>query len=267
MMTLGGFSGSGGSVSTVIGSGDGSEIRFVGKHDTYNGTLTGEKDSRLCFRKSQGDWVYVCGLGQYEEDGKIKRLGFDRTVNSCLSLLSGSDEILREGAARDLGRLTGTKDMTRVVPKLKSLLTDPSLFVRRGAAEGLGLIGSPDCFRALKDALPNETDKNTKEYIEEALTICAAYVLMDEPAAAGIPMEEAVEIYSQKEETKTTEGTKEEKTKAILGGWAQEMVKLRAKPHMQEVLKSLVIKKSSTTVKVANAAEKLIGILEKDESK
>jgi len=125
-----------------IPTGNGSELRYAGTVSEPPGTMIVPDGSRLCFRMDNGTWVYVCGLGEYQENGKTNGFGSDRTVDSCLTLLSGADAVLREGAARDLGRLTQQSQVPRVVPKLAALLRESAPAIRQAAAEGLAWIST-----------------------------------------------------------------------------------------------------------------------------
>jgi hypothetical protein len=250
----------GGGLGSTVPTGEGSEIRFSGTHNLGDGELSVAKGSRVCLKKSQGKWVYVCGLGEYVAQGKTVRLGYNRTVDSCLTLLAKDDAILREGAARDLGRLTKPADVARVVPRLIALLKDTSPSLRRGAAEGLGLIGSQDAFAALNEALATETDKLTRGYLEEALAICGGIALVGDPLAAKMTDEEAADLFLGKSGSGKKDKTSE-------GGWKVEMLAVRIKPREADAMKKLADKAASSTVKVSEAASTLQEQLKKVESK
>ncbi|MGH9838432.1 MAG: HEAT repeat domain-containing protein [Blastocatellia bacterium] len=243
-----------------IATGEGSEIRFSGKHSLGDGELTVAEGSRVCLKKSQGEWVYVCGLGEYVAGGKTYRLGYNRTVDSCLTLLAKDDTILREGVARDLGRLTKPADVSRVVPKLVALLKDSSPVLRRGAAEGLGLIGSQDAFAALKQALATETDELTGKYLEEALAICGGIALVGDPLAAKMTDDEAADLFLGKSHS-------DKKAKTSKGGWKVEMLAPRIKLREADAMKTLTDKVASPATKVSEAASTLQAQLKKAESK
>lgn len=243
-----------------IATGEGSEIRFSGKLSIGDGELTVAEGSRVCLKKSQGEWVYVCGLGEYVAGGKTYRLGYNRTIDSCLALLAKNDMILREGAARDLGRLTKPADVSRVVPKLVVLLKDSSPALRRGTAEGLGLIGSQDAFAALKEALATETDKLTIEYLEEALAICGGIALVGDPLAAKMTDDEAADLFLGKSHS-------EKKDKTSKGGWKVEMLAARIKLREADAMKTLTDKAASHATKVSEAASTVQAQLKKAESK
>lgn len=251
MMSLGGmFGGGGGGMQTMIATGEGSEIRFSGRHDLGDGELTVAKGSRVCLKKSKGEWAYVCGLGQYIIDGKTNQLGSSRTVDSCLTLLAKDDDILREGAARELGWLTKPADAPRVVPKLVALLKDASQPLRRGAAEGLGLIGNQDAFAALKEALPTESDELTKKFIEEGLSLCGGLALTGDPHAAKVSDEEAAELFLGKTDS-------EKSQKSSKADWKTEMLSVRITSRQEDAFKSLTQKATSPSAKVSLAASVL----------
>jgi HEAT repeat protein len=127
--------------------------------------------------------------------GKIFELGRARTVDSCLGLLSSCHPVLREGAVRDLGRLAKQVDADELVPQIAPLMQDSSLYVRRGAAEALGLIALNDCVDILNVRLRLEHDEVTRLFILEALAMCAGRVLAELPAAPAIPTPEACNLY------------------------------------------------------------------------
>jgi len=251
MMSMGGLFGGGGSMTSMIGTGEGSEIRFAGKIETAQGVVTGDQKGRLCFRKSQGDWAYVCGLGQYEEDSTVTKLGHGRTVESCFDLLASDDPILREGGARDLGRLTPLDDARRVVPKLISLLADSVQFVRRGAIEGLGLIGTPEALEALNAALATELDETTKEYFEEARTIIGACAMLKVPGAAEGAINYAAANLGKKDK---------------IDDWISLVLSAKIADRKEEALKELAVFVASSTKQVAAAAGKLLKALTVDAS-
>jgi len=247
MMSLGGFLGGGGRSETTIGTGEGSEIRFVGTFETAQGKVTGDSASRLVFRKADGDWAYVCGLGQYEEAGNVTRLGYDRTIVSCLGLLKSDDPILREGAARDLGRLCTLRDAVRVVPRLIEMLKDSSASIRRGTIEALGLIGTADAASALQIALVEELDKTTKEFIEEALGFCAAYSILGESGAVAEPPEAGLDRLVRDSNT----------GKAKLNDWFTDNVGRRIATRPQEAAAALEKASGSSNAQVVRLADML----------
>ena len=228
--------------------GDGSEIRFVDTYRTESAAFKGEADGRLVFRKSEGDWAYVCGLGQYEEEGTVTKLGHNRTVASCLELLKSDDAILREGGARDLGRLSTPEDAAKVVPRLIETLRDSSAFVRRGAIEGLGLIGTTEACAALQVELANERDETTKEYIEEALGFCAAYAVLRDPGAAAEPPEAGLDRLVGKPDAED-KGKEQE-----LNDWVAVNLNRRIALRSQEAAHALEEASASTNPKIARLA-------------
>jgi hypothetical protein len=230
-------------------TGEGSEIRFAAEYISEINIIKAESYQRLSFRKIDGDWAYVSGLGQYEEQGKVTRLGHNRTVESCLELLKNEDPILREGGARDLGRLCTPKDAPIVVPCLIDMLKDSSNFVRRGAIEGLGLIGTAIACQFLQDCYGKEQDKLTKEYLEEALSFCAAFSLLGEKDSIAVPPETGLERIIGKNEKKLKSDCKWK-----INAWIADNIQRRVNPHLQESLSAIDKNIESTNKKVAQAA-------------
>jgi tetratricopeptide (TPR) repeat protein len=244
---------------------EGSEVRYEGRHTIATGTLFGEKTSPLCFRKAKEGWVYICGLGECVQDGKTNRLGYDRTVDSCLALLSTDDTILREGAARDLGRLAKKEDDSRVVPALTSLLNDSSDFVRRGAAEGLGLIGSQECYESLTNAFSRETNEQTKKFIEEALVICGGLVLAAEPSSARISDKDAAALYLSKFTREVQRLKDRDKERSIFTReWPNKMLIAKLGLRLQDVIKTLSDKPAASDPKILEASSILLFALKED---
>jgi len=185
----------------------GSELRLMGTADFFGTTVTPEGNERLCFRKTKKGWAYLCGRGSIkypatswrEERGMgrlVEYLGRERTLESCLAALDSSDEIIREGCARDLARLATQADLERVSVRLSRLLADPVPEVRRGAAEAIGRLAYPGSLVTLKAARDAEKDELTKEYIDEALALLGAAALCRESRDAGIPAAEAAKLYN-----------------------------------------------------------------------
>jgi hypothetical protein len=180
----------------VVLAGDGSEIRFGGNVQGPDFSISSTV-SRLCFRKVKEGWRYISGIGEVRyKDGKLIRLGNNRTLTSCLELLSSSDPIVREGCARDLGRLSKREDHDRVLPNLSALLRDTIPSVRRGAAEGLGLLCCKDCIKQLENSFASEKDEITRKFISEALGLCAGNILIEEVVSTALSKGEAAILYS-----------------------------------------------------------------------
>jgi HEAT repeat protein len=179
--------------------GEGSEICFEGRIETAEITLQPDEGSRFCFRKVKGGWAYVWGRGhiEYTKDKKVVNPGSGRSLNSLVSLLSSADPIIREGAARELGHLVTETEVEPVVPKLTALLSDSAVWVRRGAAEGLGTIGRRECVGPLKAALSREKDDVIKKYLAEALSVCAGNSLLGERGAPDLSVLDASLLYSE----------------------------------------------------------------------
>lgn len=251
-----GFGGSlAGGSRTMICTGEGSEIRFAGAWGSAEGGIIADEGGRLCLKISKGEGVYMCGLGCCIIEGKTNRLGYDRTVASCLALLGGDDPVLQEGGIRDLGRLTKAGDLSLVVPKLAALLQNhppPAQPVptalQRAAIEALGLIGTADCFRLLKQTLANGTEDITRKYCEEALLIAGGYALLNDPMSKGVPLEEAAENYSRQ---------------TVKEVWPHEMLLARMKSREADAVKALNDNANSSVSSVATATQKLKTNLEK----
>jgi hypothetical protein len=185
----------------------GSELRFGGQIDMGTAGVSVAHGGRLCFRKAKEGWVYVCGQGQVRvtDTGKVTNLGAARTVGSCLDLLSSPDAILREGGARDLGRLATAADVPRVVPRLAELLRDSDEYVRSGAAEALGLIGRQECLSPLRAGKAKEQDWPAKGYFSEALALCAVNALIGAANAPQLTGPEAARLFNEGETGWATE--------------------------------------------------------------
>lgn len=227
-------------------TGEGSELRWVGSHRWERDSIQADPSSRLAFRNADGEWCYVCGLGECTFQGVTVLLGQDRTVESCLALLTSKDPILREGGARDLGRLSEAKDAEKVVSNLIPLLKDSSPFVRRGAAEGLGLVGSAAAFETLAKAKNKEKDKLTSEFIAEAMGFIGAYALLGDPTAIAIPLEQAATavapLCSKKKQ---------------LGAWHKMQIERRISLRTDEAMTALAKSANSKKIAIATAASNL----------
>ena len=185
--------------SRLVNVGPGSEIRFAGDVTVGNLRIVPVPGSRLAFRRRpSGNWAYVSGIGNmiYLDRNELVQLGYHRTVTSCLTLLSAKDEFFREGAARDLGRLTREEDIARVVPELAKLLRDEAILVRRGAAESIGRISPPNCVDLLTETIAVEERRGTRRYMEEALALCAGSTLIGRPNAPQLTNTEAARLYT-----------------------------------------------------------------------
>ncbi len=181
---------------------EGSELRFMGKRTAAGNSVTTEPGVRLCFRRTGERWVYLSGLGSIEsapsggQAPQSVRLGYDRTVESCLRALSSSDALIREGNARELGRLAAGAKAPEAAAKLVGLLKDESPMVRRGAAEALALLCAATAVPALKEADAGEPDPGTKAYLREALAVYGGASLLD-PAANPSGDDESARLYNE----------------------------------------------------------------------
>lgn len=245
-----------GGLHPLVATGVGSEIRFLGTVEGKGWTIMAARGGRLVFRKIEGDrWAYVSGLGSYQSHGRLTRLGYDRTEASCLRLLKSKDPVLREGAARDLGRLTTARDAGLVVTRLEPLLADSSAAVRRGAIEGLGLIGTsvgtpPTAYELLLNAYSwDDPAKLTTrdKFILEALGFCAAYSLLGEPYAKAKPASLG-EAYLL-----TLYGAK--------GRWFADNLSRRIAAHRNRAMTALARAEKSSDQITAKAARIVAGLL------
>ena len=185
--------------SPSICLGEGSEVRIGTRLPMGDLTVVPREGVRLCFKRVGGKWVHLCGRGdvEYTKPKRVVKLGADRTVDVCLRMLTSPDAILREGAARDLGRAAAATDAARVIPRLSALLTDPVAGVRRGAAEGLGRLGLDGCMEPLERAAAREKDETTKQFIAEGLALCAGNALIGRSGARHFSGAEAGQLYLQ----------------------------------------------------------------------
>lgn len=235
----------------LVCEGEGSEIAFGSRVDAPGLTLVPAAGQRLCLKKTPEGWVWVCGRGQVTyPDGRVVELGDKRAVDSCLDLLSSSDPILREGGARDLGRLTTAEEAQRVTPRLVPLLQDSVPHVRRGAAEGLGLIGRQECVTALRAAESTEQEELTKKYIAEALALCAGNTLMGAPNAPELLGTEAAKVY--------LEGRT---------GWADDILAQRIQARGGAGAQTLIARLGSSAAAERQAAARLLGAAKRAEAR
>lgn len=185
----GGAFGSGGVSRPDIAVGEGSEIRLAGKsnHPAWDVAI-GE---RLCFLKTPRGWRYICGRGRVGG----RRFGNTRTLSSCIVDLEAIDPVVREGAARDIGRLASIDDYDRVVPCLLKALRDPERRVQLGAIESLGQVGNGEAYGALKESSGASSEVTTNERIAEALAMCAGYNLVGARATPEMSPEQAADLF------------------------------------------------------------------------
>jgi len=231
---------------TEVWSGRGSEVRFAGSVAWGDVRVVAAPESQLCFKKANEGWAYLCGVGTVKLANRRQAisLGDKRTVDSCLGLLSSEDPILREGAARDLGRLTSEVDRERVVPGLSALLTgDPDASVRRGAAEGLGLIGDEQCLETLGAARGPEDNDTTRLYIAEARALCAGNVIISGHLPARRDGSDIARLYSS------------EKTR-----WIDVLLAKRIKAQGASAVSALMELVESRNARERRAAVELLGV-------
>lgn len=118
---------------------------------------------------SDSGWVLLCGRGAATmPDGQVHKLG-DEGINDWLVLLKSRVQLAREAAAQALGWLAKTNDeKNRAVPALIQSLKDPSMEVRRNAAEALGRIGDIHAIEPLRLSLQDKEDW-VRDVAQEAL--------------------------------------------------------------------------------------------------
>jgi len=230
------------------------ELRYVSTMGNFLGVQTLKVDEgvpRLCFKKVKNGWAYLSGSGYITEgcqgmgckpEPRGREIGRSRTVNSCLEAVDSPDEIVREGCARDLGRMAAQADRARVTDALARLLSDPVADVRSGAAEGLGLLVSLEAVEKLKAALASESDPLVKQRISEGLAYAAGADLLGGASATGLGASEALQLFSS-------------------GGtpWAADLISSRCTDKTQltarlgELLKSPAAQERVSTVRLAAA--------------
>ncbi len=183
------------------------ELRYVSIMGNFLGIQTLKVDEgvpRLCFKKVKNGWAYLSGSGYITQvcqglgcnpEPRRREIGRSRTVESCLEAVDSPDEIVREGCARDLGRMAAQADRTRVTAALSRLLSDPVPDVRGGAAEGLGLLVSLEAVEKLKAALASESDSLVKQRISEGLAYAAGADLLGGASATGLGTDEALRLF------------------------------------------------------------------------
>jgi len=188
----------GGKGKTVVApaKGKGSEIRYAGKGIINGMSFDVPPGYRLCFRKSEDGWVYICGKGILSGSVKAvfgKKLG----PQQILTLLASDSPFDRESGARNIHLLPGVsvEYQKRIVEKLRQLLaeSDPVLF--SAAAEGLAKIGSNSAFQILIDAgKPKGRTEQQKKVIAEGLALLASRRLFLGVGSASISEEEAARL-------------------------------------------------------------------------
>jgi HEAT repeat protein len=170
---------------------------------------------------------------------------------------------LREGAARDLGRLTGLKDASRAVSKLVSLMADPSRDVRAGAIDSLGLIGDEKSFEALKEALRAamaSRDLLLQDRLMQALSFCGSLALADDPLAAKLPADLAGSLSAH-----ITDGSKRKRYPDST--WEIDMLTARIESRRAAALAAISAKVGNPDKDVSEAAMNLfLALKSKEES-
>jgi len=182
--------------TVLIPGANGSEICIKGTAKGAQTSITAIGDARLCFHKTEAGWVYLSGRGKFTGE-KSGTLGQERSVASCVDTLDHTDEILRRGCARDLGRLASLEDRDDVAEALTESLTDEKPGVREAAAETLGQIDCHNSFDALRKARDGEKNKIALQYMREAIAVCAGKAWLGTLSGLQINQAEAAKLYSQ----------------------------------------------------------------------
>ncbi len=173
----------------------GSEVRYAGKGTINDMSFDVPPGHRLCFRKSEHGWVYICGRGRLS--GSVQG-DFGKTPDpqQVLDLLASDSSLEREGGARNIQLLPDVSDehQARIVEKLRQLLadTDPVLF--SAAAEGLAYIGSDSAYRSLIEAGKAAGTEQHKAIIAECLALLGARRLFLGAGSASISEPEGARL-------------------------------------------------------------------------
>ena len=187
--------------SHMICSGIGSEIRFASKVTTFEGfrvCLDSTYSGLLCFKKVNEGWAYLCGKGkvEYIKDNKIVLLGKDRTLETCIDLLSSDDPVKREGAIKDIEYLMKDEDKQLVMRKIVNLLADIEPGVRRAASQLLGARGGIEFLGLLKTVAKIEKDEITAKYFAEAMSLISGNLFVCDSTASNYTRSELASLYS-----------------------------------------------------------------------
>jgi hypothetical protein len=188
--SMGGSTSGGGLGRPQLSTGNGSVIRLAGRGSEWSVP----QGQRLCFKNTSDGWVLLCGSGILGLPFKAGSQAFGRSFSKCLVLSEHPEALVREGAARDLGRLSlglSGPEMEKASAVLAKLLDDTSVDVRMGAFEGLGYLGVADSFTLLRSyaerkgidlaKVQKNEDQNESTMLAEALSIIAGYRLIGKP--------------------------------------------------------------------------------------
>ena len=239
--------------SASIGTAEGSELRFSGNHETNDVIITSETDQRVCFRKTKNGWAYICGAGtlKYKNEEKTIDLAKHFTMASCIALLDAEDPVLRESAVRSLGQIPNDSNaLDQIVPNIMAMLEDPSPFVRRGAAESLGLINDTRCISTLQKYFDTEKDEVTREYIAEAMALYGGRAFIEESPSPAIPIGLASSYY--------VDG---------ITKWGNDILSKQIAANPEPMVNVLKERLKSSDPSIRLAAVKLIGVAKPSETK
>lgn len=100
---------------------------------------------------------------------KVNALNRTNKLDTLISSLSSSSDVIRTHASTDLGYLGISAQ--KAVPKLEMLATtDPSKWVRRSAVKALLKIGSPSSYDVLNSVSKNDSNSYVRESASNALS-------------------------------------------------------------------------------------------------
>jgi len=146
---------------TWKGKKSGAEHIIQGKVKIQGITFDSDPSYPLTFMLTREGYKYICGRGKVTtNDGKVHNLGYEHKVVYLRQRINQKDLFIRRGAAQGLGYLTVTsQEKTKVTPLLINILkTDEDIKIRRDAAEALGRIGDEKAIDSLQTMLNNEKD-------------------------------------------------------------------------------------------------------------
>lgn len=151
----------------------GTEVRYAGT-GTINGmSFEVPPGHRLCFRKSEEGWVYICGKGSLS--GSVHAVFGPPDAQAVLNLLASESPFEREGGARNIHLLSEmpAEHLAAIMVQLRKLLADADLVLFAAGAEGLAYIGSDSAYRALIEAREVAPTEEHKAIVAECLALLA----------------------------------------------------------------------------------------------
>lgn len=189
-----------GPMQPVFPTAEGSEHRFGGEGDFFSVP----RYNRLCLKRTEAGWILLCGVGEIRTLEGTFRL--NRTYEDCLALLKHNMPELREGAARDIGRIAWEQrqriSREKTTQILIPFLNDSSAEVRWGTIEGLGLLCTREALEHLRQLADKTRSEEGKEpstehkRVLEALSIIAGTRLLGFTEVADLlTIEDAAKLY------------------------------------------------------------------------